>query len=677
LLALFTVGEATAASALSFDAMSAARNKPVSKVTTLLKDMLKQLEKEAKEDQEIYDNLACWCTTNDAEKSKAIADAEARIDDLENKIKEYTATAARLTQEIEALEEEVEEETAALAKATKLREEEVAEFEAEEKFLLESIAALDAAVDVLKTHHGGASLLQMPRNSAKSVATTLQHVMQKGAPLLKGVLTHKDRRAIAAFVQAPGDYFDAAPTFKQSYAPQSGQIFGILTQMKETFEKDLADAQAEEAKSQKAYEELKAAKEAQIAAAKAAIERKSQELADTNEKKAQAEVDLEDTKNSLSADEQFLMTLKEKCSLTDKEFQERTTTRQLEMEAVSKAMTILSGDDAHDVFSRTFTFLQSGATQHSQRRQQASKLLSAVAHKLRNPRLAQLAIKVKLDAFTKVKKAIDDMIAMLLQEKADEIKHKDFCTDELNTNQLQTEKKTREKLDLEAHIESLENTIKKLTDEILTLEAEVADLQLELKRAGEDREKASAEFQMTVADQRAAQALLKKALTVLEGFYGKSEAAAFAQQEPVGPPPPPGFKEYKKNAMSGGVMAEITQIIEDAEAMEKDAIKFEADAEATYEAFVNDTNASIEAKVKEHTFKVEVRAKTEAELVETKKSLEEVMNTLQELSDYNSELHKACDYVLKNFDVRQTARDEEVEALKQAKAILSGANFER
>jgi hypothetical protein len=681
LLALLAgVPASNAASALSFD-VAAARNRPVSKVMTLLKDMLKQLEVEAAEDQEIYDNLACWCTTNDQEKTKAIADAEAKIDDLEDKIKEYTATSARLAQEIETLEEEVATETAALAKATKLREEQIAEFEAEEKDLLESIAALTAAVDVLSNHQGSASLLQMPKGSANSVAATLQTVMLKHAPLLKGVLTHKDRRAIAAFVQAPGDYFDAAPTFKQSYAPQSGEIYGVLTQMKETFEKDLADAQAEESKDQKAYEELKALKEAQIAAAKAAIAKKTQEKADVDEKNAQAKVDKEDTENSLSADQKFLMMLKEKCALTDKEFNERTKTRQLEMEAVSKAMTILSGDDAHDLFARTFnglqapSFLQSKATQHSKRRQQASKLLISVASKTHNPKMAQLAIRVKLDAFTKVKKAIDDMIAMLLQEKADEIKHKDFCTDELNTNQLQTEKKTREKLDLEAHIEDLENKIKKLTDEILTLEAEVADLQLELKRVSEDREKASSEFQTTVADQRAAQALLKKALEVLKGFYGLQEAAR-AQQEPVGPPPPPGFKEYKKSAMSGGVMAEITQIIEDAEAMEKDAIKFEGDEEATYEAFVMDTNASIEAKVKEHTRKVAERAKTEAELVETKKALAEVMNTLQELSDYNAELHLACDYILKNFDIRQTARDEEVEALKQAKAILSGANFE-
>ena len=59
----------------------------------------------------------------------------------------------------------------------------------------------------------------------------------------------------------PEDYFDEAPTFKQSYAPQSGEIFGILKQMLETFEKDLAESQKEEMANQKAYEDLKAAKD--------------------------------------------------------------------------------------------------------------------------------------------------------------------------------------------------------------------------------------------------------------------------------------------------------------------------------------------------------------------------------------------------------------------------------
>merc|ERR1712054_704653 len=266
---------------------------------------------------------------------------------------------------------------------------------------------------------------------------------------------------------------------------------------------------------------LKAAKEEEIAAGQARIDSKTQELADTDEKNAQAKEDVEDTKKSLSADEQFLMMLKEKCSMTDGEWEERQKTRQLEMEACSKALAVLSSDDAHDLFTKTFnpSFVQKESAMHSERRSQASKLLSSVAQKVQNPRLATLAVRVRLDAFTRVKKAIDDMVSQLLKEKEDEIKHKDFCVEEFNTNELQTEKKTRAKEDLTAKIEDLDNTIKTLTEAIDTLKSEVAEMQVQLKRAGEDREKQNKEFQTTVADQRETQKLLQAALGVLKEVY--------------------------------------------------------------------------------------------------------------------------------------------------------------
>merc|ERR1711982_7216 len=96
--------------------------------------------------------------------------------------------------------------------------------------------------------------------------------------------------------------------------------------------------------------------------------------------------------------------------------------------------------------------------------------------RLQSPRLANLATKVKLDAFERVKKAIDDMVTQLLQEKADEIKHKDFCVDEFNKNQLQTEKKEREKKDLIAKSEDLEMQIDELTKAIDTLKSEIAEM---------------------------------------------------------------------------------------------------------------------------------------------------------------------------------------------------------
>jgi len=298
-----------------------------------------------------------------------------------------------------------------------------------------------------------------------------------------------------------------------------------------------------------------------------------------------------------------------------------------------------------------------------------------VAQKFGSPRLSTLAYRVKLDAFTRVKKSIDDMISQLLKEKADEIKHKDWCEDEFNTNQLQTEKKEREKKDLIAKIEDLEMTIKSLTEAIDTLKSEIKEMQVQLKRAGENREKENKEFQTTVADQRATQKLLKAALVVLQDFYGK-KGASFVQQEPAGPPPPPGFEAYKKNAASGGVMSMIEQIISDAKAMEAEAIRSEEDAQKAYEDFVKETNASIEAKSKDIVNKSEEKAKAESDLVEAQKEKEGVVLELEQLSNYNAELHQSCDFVLKNFDLRQTARDEEVEALRQAKAILSGAKFE-
>merc|ERR1719343_1531867 len=679
--------DASIKSSLTFDA-AAAKNRPVSKVITLLKDMLKQLEKEKEMDEEIYDKMACWCETNDKEKSKAIKDAEARIKKLEQLIEEDTALSARLNQEIAKHKEEVATAEKALKEATAIREKEIAEFEAEEKSLLEAISALSAAIEVLSKHHRAdeATLLQVPNSRMSEVALTLQKVMQQHGERLKGVLSRSQRRAATAFIQAPQDYFDATPTFKQSYAPQSGEIFGILDQMKEEFEKDLKDAQARETAAQKAYEDLKAAKLAEIAAGKEQIATKTALLAECDERLAHNIQDKDDTMAALSADQQFLLMLKEKCSLTDKEWEERSKTRALEMEAVSKALAVLSGDDAHDLFTRTFnpastasgegtTLPQSGAAAHSQRRDEASKVLKAAAAKLHSPRLSALATRVRLDAFERVKKAIDDMIAALLKEKDDEIKHKDFCVDELNENQLETEKKERDKSDTELLISELEAHIKKLSEEIEALKGEVAEAQLQLKTAGEQRDEANKEFQLTVADQRETQKLLKAALGVLEEFYGKASASFLQRQEPVGPPPPPGFADYKKHEGSVGVMKMITQIAEDAKAMEAAALKAEEESQAAYVAFVEATNASIDAKEKEIINKEEEKAKTEAELVKQKEILDSIIADLERLSDYNAQLHKSCDFVLKNFDLRQTARDEEVEALKQAKAILSGAKF--
>merc|ERR1719161_2386120 len=112
--------------------------------------------------------------------------------------------------------------------------------------------------------------------------------------------------------------------------------------------------------SQSAYEDLKSAKESEISAGSDLLDTKTQELPDTDAKLASDKEDLDDTRNSLAADQKFLMKLKETCQMTDQEYEERTKTRMEEIKAVSEALAILSSDDAHDTFTSTFNFVQTG-----------------------------------------------------------------------------------------------------------------------------------------------------------------------------------------------------------------------------------------------------------------------------------------------------------------------------
>merc|ERR1719258_371114 len=132
------------------------------------------------------------------------------------------------------------------------------------------------------------------------------------------------------------------------------------------------------------------------------------------------------------------------------------------------------------------SFLQRSAAK-SERREHAAKVLMNAAELTHNPKLTLLATSVKLDAFKKVKESIEKMIDQLVVEKEDEIKFKDYCIEEMNKNEADTELKNKEKADTQALIDELANTIETLTKEVDTLRANIAEMQKQMKRAGEDR----------------------------------------------------------------------------------------------------------------------------------------------------------------------------------------------
>jgi chromosome segregation ATPase len=401
------------------------------------------------------------------------------------------------------------------------------------------------------------------------------------------------------------------------------------------------------------------------------------------EELAHSKHELARTKDQLSADEKFLVDLGQRCANADAEYQERMKMRSTEVAAVSEALAIVMDDSARDLFADTYGVFTQKAV-HKGRGARAANLLGAAAKKTKNAALLELSNKARRDSFEKVTAMIDEMVADLKKEQEDEYKHQQFCAKELSENEQQ-QSDTKDKIsDLTAEIDESSARVETLGEEIAALQAQIGEMNVQLKRAGEDRVLANKEFQRTIQDQRATQLILKKVMARLEKVYeappppeANSTNATEAEEAPAflqrGARQMPGFSAYSKNDEGGGVLSLIAEIVKEASSLEAEATVAEQTAQNDYQAFVAETARSIAAANRSISAKSDEKADLEEAIVSAKSDRTDNTKKLMDLGKYESQLHTSCDYVLKNFEMRQTARHEEMDALSQAKAILSGA----
>jgi hypothetical protein len=695
-----------------------AADTPVTRVVNLLKEMLATLQKEMDEDGALHKELICWCNSNKWENSNAIAELEKKIAHLNAEIERLTALVAELDEVIKELKERIETLKKELAEAAALREKERAAFIEAEGENIKATENLRAAIMVLQKHFNDQTTLPDLKTEKDSWETMLLEVGRKDSPMAQldrsldmfmarngmptsdrtekflqadsvaqapkhsgvsmsdvdAAVVRRALKSASAFMQAKH-----GATYVPAYKAQSHEILGILKQILEEMAAGLAEAQAEEAAKAKAYAELREAKTAELKAAETQLDAKEDELAQAQMDLANDKEDLERSQAALDELMKIMKALTETCDEAEANWQKRKQARLDEMKAVSETITILTEDEARDAMSSTYASLvQLTARSHrsQDRRVRAAALLRAAAREVNRPELSVLATTVELDAFTKVKKAIDDMITMLKKQQEDEVKHKDWCTEELHQTNMTAMETEDLKLDLEAKIEELSQTIKRLEDEIEAAKTQIAELEGALQRANEDRQKANLDFQKTIADQRAVQEVLAKALDRLATFYDKE---GFLQKgkkginEPLPTPPP--VMEYKPNKGASGVMQMIEKLIYEAKDLEADSLKGEQEAQAAYEALVADTNSSVKDLQALVVSNMQAVAEAKKDLASTEEDLIAAVKELERLAKYNADLHLSCDFVLKNFLLRQDARAKEIEALQQAKQILSGADF--
>jgi len=289
-------------SVLSRDLATNLKERPVMKVVRLLKDMEAELNKELEDDKQVYEMLSCWCQTNEKEKTKAIELGTSTAAELEASLSADAAKVVALKAKRKDTMDEMYADQKALGQANELRIKENKAFQAEKVDLIEAIKACEQAVTVLSKHHP--ELAQI-----KSVAQMLQKARVSELVVSSSMLGRGGSRVLKDFLQGvqSASSFLAIPGFR-SYAPQSGQIFGVLKQMKKDFSDNLDASTATEKKAQAEYEALKLAKEDEIATAQKQVVQIDTDIAALGEKAAQEAKQLEDTNRQLALDSEFLIT---------------------------------------------------------------------------------------------------------------------------------------------------------------------------------------------------------------------------------------------------------------------------------------------------------------------------------------------------------------------------------
>merc|ERR550537_1026452 len=274
----------------------------------------------------------------------------------------------------------------------------------------------------------------------------------------------------------------------QGYAPASGQITGILKQMTDTMNKDLAEATANEETAIKAYNDLMAAKEKEVNALTKAIEEKMVRLGKLQVEIVEMKEDLDDTGKGLLEDKKFLADLKKNCATKGEEHAANMKLRSEELLALADTIKILNDDDALELFKKTLpgaaSLLQLQVTRADQQRQ---ALAAIRANRRPELNFIALALQGKKVDFGKVIKMIDEMVTTLGAEQQDDDDKKEYCETQFDLADDKKKSLERSIKDLESAIGKAKEGIAATAEEIKALEAGIAALDKSVAEATEQR----------------------------------------------------------------------------------------------------------------------------------------------------------------------------------------------
>jgi len=643
----------------------------------MLQSMQKKVEEEAKTELALYEKYMCYCKTAGGNLEAGMTEAEAKIESLTAALKSAKERKTQTEADLKEHQTSRAEAKAAMAEATAIRQKEAAAYAKFKEDSETNLGALAKAIPAIETGMRG-SFLQT------NAASVLRRFTMERAEL-----QDETRQELLAFLSGKGS---------EDYAPQSGQIVGILKQMEEEMDKALAEATAAEEEAVKSYDALIEAKTKEVDALTAQIEEEQTRIGNLGVEIAGMENDIEDTEQSMEEDKKFVQDLAVNCEKKKKEWGEICMVRQQELLALAETIKILNDDDALELFKKTLpsaSFVELKVTSATWRARALAALHKArhgskKSHIPARPELdlIALAISGKKVGFDKVITMINEMVANLRKEQIDDENKKEYCEKQFDLSEDKKKELELSVSDSETAIEEMQGSIEKLTEELEALKEGIKALDKSVAEATEQRKEENAEFKELKQSDSAAKDILLLAKNRLNKFYNPklykppADAPALLVQvathrNAAAPPPPPEtFGAYtKKSGQNAGVVQMIDLLVKDLDMELTEAETNEKNAQSDYEELMAESAVKRADDSKSMSDKTASKAAEEEALENEEDTKAATGKELMATLEYIHSLHGECDWLLKYFDARKEAREGELDALGKARAVLNGADF--
>lgn len=699
--------------ALSGHAMSAASDSTrhrgvaaIKKVIQMLADMQAKSKKEKADEQVAFAEFNQWCKMETAKLEKSVKVSKAEIGELGTAIDKLKSEAKTLGEDVHKLQNQVAKHDADMKARKNTRAKEHAEYKEQSTDYAESVSALGRAIEVMSKQDydrtgASAALLQVSSSS---------RVPQKTKDLIAAFLGYADDSEDDGF----GDY--AAPE-ANAYEFQSGSIVNVLKSLLDEFRAQKDKCAKEEANAKHAHDMVITDLTDAVSNAEKDASEKSSIKSKKEVKAAQNKKQQKSTQSVLAEDETTLKETQAECTEKKLSYEDKQQLRADEIEAISKAISIMSSSDVSSFIEQaaivgqqlrasSFAQLRRTETAAQGRRHDVREFITKESKRLHSRSLSLLSQTLEADPFAKVKEMIRSMMEKLMKAATADAEKNGFCETEMGKSTITRTGLTEEIDSLTASIEDAKSTILSLSEDTAALSKSMADLRASMVESTKLRTDESKRNKETVADAEAAVTACAAATAVLKDFYEKaSEATALVQGggtmgervsrrgikmgsddwDALGtaggaPAPSGGHKAgtdtfgavYNGNQDGAtGVLAMIDVISSDFSNLVADTKSAEAEGIKTFEDFMVESKRNLAVKSRKVELNDADKAAAAKKLAEDSKDVRSNEDELAAAERYYEKLVSQCVAKGTSYEDRKAEREQEIQSLKEALKMLS------